>query len=82
MQHVHNGAPQLKQQQQELLSYLNHISPGVVIDGLPQVHSGALQLKQQAMLLIDFNQPSLQPHVLSSESLLVGQLRRVRQDVL
>ena len=39
LQHVHNGALQLKQQQQELLSYHNHISTGVVIDELSQVHS-------------------------------------------
>jgi hypothetical protein len=75
-------ALQLKQQQQGWLSYLNHISIDVMIDELPRVHSDALQLKQQAMLLIDFNQPSLQPQVLSSELLLIDQLRRVHQDVL
>ena len=75
-------ALQLKQQQQGWLSYLNHISIDVMIDELPRVHSDALQLKQQAMLLIDFNQPSLQPPVLSSELLLIDQLRRVHQDVL
>ena len=54
----------------------------MVIDALPQVHSQALQLKQQAMLLIDSNQTSLQHQVLSSESLLVGRLHRVRTDAL
>ena len=59
LQHVHHGALQFKQQQQEWLSYLNHISIDVMVDGLPQVHSDTLQLKQQAMLLADFNQLSL-----------------------
>ena len=45
LQHVHSGALQLKQQQQELLRYLNRISTGVMIDELPRVHNGALQLK-------------------------------------
>ena len=82
LQHVHNDALQLKQQQQELLGYLNHISPGVMIDGLPQVDSDALQLKEQAMLLNDSIQPPLQPQVLSSELLLMGRLRRVHQTTL
>ena len=68
---------QLEQQQQELLSYLKHILTDVMTDELPQVHNDALRLKQQVMLLVDFNQPSLKQQVLSSELLLIGQLRRV-----
>ena len=35
LQHMHHDALQLKQRQQELLSYLNHISTGVMVDELP-----------------------------------------------
>ena len=44
LQHVHSGALRPKQQQQELLRYLNHISIDVMIGELPRVHSDALQL--------------------------------------
>ena len=68
MQHVHSGALRPKQQRQELLNDLKHISTDVMIGELPRVHSGALQLKQQSMLLIDFNQLSLEQQMLSSDA--------------
>ena len=60
LQHVHSGALQLKQQQQELLSYFKHVSTDVVMDELPRVRSDALRLKQQAMLPIACNQLPLE----------------------
>ena len=42
LQHVHSGALQLKQQQQEWPSYLNHVLTDVIIDELPRVHGVAL----------------------------------------
>jgi hypothetical protein len=70
LQHVHNGALQLKQQH-ELLSFLNHISTDVVTNELPRVHSDALQLKQQA-------QPPLQPPVfIGVPSVFIGQLQHL-----
>ena len=82
LQHVHSGALQPKQQQQELLRYLNPISTDVMIGELPRVHSGALQLKQQSMLLIDFNQLSLEQPMLSSDAMLIDELQHVHSGAL
>ena len=46
------------------------------------MHSGALQLKQQSMLLIDFNQLSLEQQMLSSDAMLIGELQHVHSGAL
>ena len=72
------GALRPKQQQQELLNDLKHISTDVMIGELPRVHSGALQLKQQSKLLTDFNQLSLNQPMLSGDAMLIEELQQSR----
>ena len=82
LQHVHNGTLRPKQQQRELLRYLNHIPTDVVIVRLPQVYSGVLHLKQQSILLIDVNQLSLKQQTLSSDAMLIDELQHVHNGAM